>query len=107
MRQLIRSIVVAVGLSVGLSAWGAPLVKPGIEVLRESGFQALKGKRVGLITNPTGVDNALKSTIDILHEAPEVELVALFAPEHGVRGDVPAGEKVAGDVDKATGVKVH
>lgn len=107
MRQLIRSIVVAVGLSVGLSAWGAPLVKPGIEVLRESGFQALKGKRVGLITNPTGVDNALKSTIDILHEAPEVELVALFAPEHGVRGDVPAGEKVAGDVDKATGVKVY
>ena len=83
MRQLIRSIVVAVGLS----AWGAPLVKPGIEVLRESGFQALKGKRVGLITNPTGVDNALKSTIDILHEAPEVELVALFAPEHGVRGN--------------------
>ncbi len=60
MRQLIRSIVVAVGLSVGLSAWGAPLVKPGIEVLRESGFQALKGKRVGLITNPTGVHNALK-----------------------------------------------
>ena len=107
MRQLIRSIVVAVGLSVGLSAWGAPLVEPGMQVLRESGFQALKGKRVGLITNPTGVDNALKSTIDILHEAPEVELVALFAPEHGVRGDIPAGQKVAVAKDAVTGVKVH
>jgi len=82
-------------------------VKPGIEVLGDSGFAALKGKRVGLITNPTGVDNNLKSTIDILHESPDVNLVALFAPEHGVRGDVAAGEKVKGGKDAATGVKVH
>lgn len=82
-------------------------VKPGIEVLRERGFDVLRGKRVGLITNPTGVDNNLKSTIDILHESPEVNLVALFAPEHGVRGDIPAGQKVAAARDAATGVKVH
>ncbi len=82
-------------------------VKPGIEVLRDRGFDVLKGKRVGLITNPTGVDNNLKSTVDILHEAPEVELVALFAPEHGVRGDVPAGKKVTDARDAATGVKVY
>ena len=82
-------------------------VKPGIEVLRDGGFAQLKGKRVGLITNPTGVDRSLKSTVDILHEAPGVELTALFAPEHGVRGDVPAGEKVAQSVDKTTGVKVY
>ncbi len=82
-------------------------VKPGIEVLRERGFDALRGKRVGLITNPTGVDNNLKSTIDILHESPEVNLVALFAPEHGVRGDIPAGQKVAAARDAATGVKVY
>ena len=82
-------------------------VKPGIEVLRDSGFEVLRGKRVGLVTNPTGVDNNLKSTIDILHEAPEVSLVALFAPEHGVRGDVAAGETVSGGKDAATGVKVH
>ena len=77
-------------------------VKPGIEVLRERGFDALRGKRVGLITNPTGVDNNLKSTIDILHESPEVNLVALFAPEHGVRGDIPAGQKVAAARDAAS-----
>ncbi|MCD8388039.1 MAG: DUF1343 domain-containing protein [Bacteroidales bacterium] len=82
-------------------------VKPGIELLRDNDFAALKGKRVGLITNPTGVDNSLKSTIDILHEAPDVELVALFAPEHGVRGDVHAGDKVDNFVDPATGVPVY
>ena len=83
------------------------ITKPGIETLRDNGFKQLEGKRVGLITNPTGVDNNLKSTIDILHEAPNVELVALFGPEHGVRGDVHAGDKVGNSVDSATGVKVY
>mgnify|MGYP001036570541 CR=1 FL=1 len=83
------------------------ITKPGIETLRDNGFKQLEGKRVGLITNPTGVDNNLKSTIDILHEAPNVELVALFGPEHGVRGDVHAGDKVGNSVDAATGVKVY
>lgn len=82
-------------------------VKPGIEVLRDNGFESLKGKRVGLLTNPTGVDNNLKSTVDILHEADSITLVALFAPEHGVRGDVHAGDKVDNAVDPATGVPVY
>lgn len=82
-------------------------VKPGIEVLRDHDFEGLKGKRVGLITNPTGVDNKLKSTIDILAEAPGVELKALYSPEHGVRGDVHAGDKVDTYTDKATGVPVY
>ena len=69
-------------------------IKTGIEVLKEQNFKCLEGKRVGLITNPTGVDNAMKSTIDILHEAPNVNLVALYGPEHGVRGDVHAGDHV-------------
>lgn len=82
-------------------------VKPGIEVLRDGGFAQLQGKRVGLITNPTGVDNNLKSTIDILHEAPGVTLTGLYAPEHGVRGDVHAGDHVSNFVDPATGVTVY
>lgn len=106
---MIRKLITAIFLtaSVMLTASGAPKVKPGIEVLRENNFDILKGKRVGLITNPTGVDNNLRSTIDILHESPEVNLVALFAPEHGVRGDIPAGEKVGDTTDPATGVKVY
>lgn len=82
-------------------------VKPGIEVLRDEDFRPLKGKRVGLITNPTGTDNALRSTIDILAEAPGVRLTALFAPEHGVRGDHAAGAKVADGTDPKTGVTVY
>ena len=85
----------------------ASTVKPGIEVLRENGFAQLKGKRVGLVTNPSGVDRYLKSTIDILFQAPEVNLVALYGPEHGVRGDVYAGEKVDNSVDAATGLPVY
>lgn len=82
-------------------------VKPGIEVLAERGFEGLQGKRVGLVTNPSGVDHLLRTTIDILFEAPEVKLVALFAPEHGVRGDVYAGGKVEDYTDPATGLPVH
>lgn len=95
-------------LSLGVAALAATAwVKPGVEVLRDNGFQQLDGKKVGLITNPTGVDNNLKSTIDILHDAPNVELVALFAPEHGVRGDVHAGDEFENTVDPATGVQVY
>lgn len=82
-------------------------VIPGVEVLRNGGFAQLKGKRVALVTNPSGVDRNLVSTIDILFSAPEVELVALFGPEHGVRGDVYAGGKVSDSTDPLTGLPVH
>ncbi len=82
-------------------------VKPGVEVLRDRGFAGLSGKRVGLVTNPSGVDSQLNSTIDILYDAPQVELVALFAPEHGVRGDIYAGGKVESGRDSRTGLPVH
>lgn len=88
----------------------APLegqVRTGIEVLRERGFDVLQGKRIGLVTNPSGVDRELNSTVDILHNAEGVELVALFGPEHGVRGDSYAGDKVADGIDSATGLPVH
>lgn len=82
-------------------------VRPGIEVLRDGGFEGLQGKRVGLVTNPSGVDCDLRSTIDILTEAPGVNLVALYAPEHGVRGDIFAGGKVESGRDDHTGLPVH
>lgn len=82
-------------------------IKTGIEVLKDQKFKILDGKRVGLITNPTGVDNNMKSTIDILNEAPNVNLVALFAPEHGVRGDAHAGDHVDNVTDPKTGLPVY
>lgn len=101
MKKVLSLIILSAALTAGAQ------VKPGIEVLRDNGFASLQGKRVGLITNPTGVDNNLVSTVDILANAPGVKLVGLYAPEHGVRGDVHAGDKVDGSVDKATGVPVY
>ena len=85
----------------------AAKVQTGIEVLRADGFKLLEGKRVGLTTTPTGVDSNLKSTIDILWEAENVNLVALYGPEHGVRGNVHAGDVVDNEVDKKTGLKMY
>ncbi len=81
--------------------------KPGIEVLIESNFKILQGKRVGLITNPTGITSKFVSTVDILANTKDVNLVALFGPEHGVRGDVAAGGKVDTFIDSATGLPVY
>ena len=90
-----------------ISAFSYSQVKTGIEVLRERNFDVLQGKRVGLCTNPTGVDRNLVSTIDILHDAENVNLVALYGPEHGVRGNVHAGARVENEVDARTGLKMY
>ena len=82
-------------------------VYTGIDMLERYGFEELRGKRVGLVTNPSGVDRFLRSTIDILFEAPEVNLVALYGPEHGVRGDAYAGDHVASGKDPKTGLPVY
>lgn len=96
-------------LWLSLAAAMAQPVRTGIEVLRSSGFEALRGKRVGLITNPTGVDARLVSTVDVLDSASKagvLKLTALYAPEHGVRGNVAAGATVASEVDRRSGVRV-
>lgn len=103
-RSVISFILSILSLSVFASE---PVVKTGIEVLRDRGFDILIGKRVGLVTNPSGVDRYLNSTVDILYNAPGVKLVALYGPEHGVRGDVYAGGKVADTKDEATGLPVY
>ena len=100
------TIIVALLLLFTTNVNGAN-VKTGLEVLREEGFKVLEGKRVGLTTNPTGVDSQLKSTIDILWEAKNVNLVALYGPEHGVRGNVHAGDHVDNEVDPKTGLKMY
>ena len=102
MKKIISAIIIAFA-SLTINAQ----VVPGIEVLEQDGFRVLKGKRVGLVTNPSGVSRDLRSTIDILFDAPEVNLVALYGPEHGVRGDAYAGDHVEGGKDPKTGLPVH
>lgn len=82
-------------------------VMTGIDMLEQQAFKCLQGKRVGLITNPTGVNRHLVSTVDVLNNAPGVNLVALYGPEHGVRGDVHAGDKVDNIKDAKTGLPVY
>lgn len=83
----------------------APAVRNGIDVLVAQNFAPLRKRRIGLITNHTGVDAQRRATIDLLKEAPEVELKALFSPEHGIRGAVD--EKVTDSVDAKTGLPVY
>jgi len=101
--------VIAVSFFALQSAVAAPVVKLGVDVLLESDsayLSLVEGKRVGLITNQSGVDSALVPTVDRLARDSRVSLVRLFGPEHGIRGEVPAGEKVADDRDPQTGVRV-
>ncbi len=83
-----------------------PAVSPGIDVLLAKHLDLIRGKRVGLITNPSGVGRSLRSTIDLLREAPEVKLIALYGPEHGVRGNAQAGEFVPYFMDEKLGLPV-
>lgn len=82
-------------------------VRPGVEVAAAQPPAVLQGRRVGLITNHTGRDRGGTSTIDRLAAAPGVELVALFSPEHGIRGSVADGEKIASETDARTGLPIH
>jgi uncharacterized protein YbbC (DUF1343 family) len=86
---------------------GPGVVVPGIEVLLRDSLHLLQGKRVGLITNPSGRDRAGHSSIDLLYHAPGVRLTALFGPEHGLRGAAQAGVSVATTTDSATGIPIY
>ena len=70
------------------------ILKLGIDVFIEKHLDLVREKRVGLITNPTGVSSRLESSVDLFYRNPEINLVALYGPEHGVRGNAQAGEYV-------------
>jgi uncharacterized protein YbbC (DUF1343 family) len=80
-------------------------VRNGIDVLEKQNFAALRGSTVGLITNHTGRNRKGTSTIDLLFESDQIELVTLFSPEHGIRGELD--EKVGDSIDDRTGLTIH
>jgi uncharacterized protein YbbC (DUF1343 family) len=111
-------LLVLLGLSVGSSLGEKPPEPPspgalpelrevlnGIDVLKRDGFAQLRGMKVGLVTNHTGQDRERRPTIDLLHEAEEIELVALFSPEHGIRGDLDR-DGISDGKDAKTGLPV-
>jgi len=98
-------LICSLSLAAGVARADIKTVKPGIEVLLEKQSGLIVGKRVGLVTNRTGVDHRLCPTIDLVAGTPGVKLVALYGPEHGIRGGVQG--TVADSVDEKTGVPVH
>jgi uncharacterized protein YbbC (DUF1343 family) len=83
----------------------APAVRPGVEVFLEHPPALVQGRRLGLITNQSGIDRQGRSTIDLLRAVPNLTLVALYSPEHGIRG--VAESRVASTVDEKTGLPIH
>lgn len=104
LRRAVATLAAEAIVDAPAAAVGTRPVRAGIDVLSKGGFAPLKGKRVGLITNHTGRAGDGRSTIDVLHEAPNVKLVALFSPEHGIRGLVD--EKVGDSKDEKTGLPI-
>ena len=104
MNTLLKYAVVGTILTAGTFA--QPRVLTGIDVLKKNNFSSLTGKRVGLITNQTGIDAAGKSTVELLSRAKGVKLKAIFAPEHGISG-TDDRENIPNAVDKKFKVPVY
>jgi uncharacterized protein YbbC (DUF1343 family) len=111
MMMMFRFPLQRAALVLGLSmvfAWSARgAVSLGIDELEKSNFAALQGKRVGLVTNPSGADSHGRSAIDVLYHAPGVHLAKLFGPEHGIDGDVGAGHVYGDRRDRRTGLMAY
>ncbi len=105
-RKIVLSTILTIFLLGCFSQSSRSPVKLGLDVLMESKLNLLKGKRVGVITNQTGVDSKGTHVIDLLFGAAEVNLVAVFAPEHGIRGDVEGGYQIDNQKDAKTGVPI-
>jgi uncharacterized protein YbbC (DUF1343 family)/CubicO group peptidase (beta-lactamase class C family) len=82
-------------------------VLTGIDVLMRQRMDVLRGRKLGLVTNATGRDGEGRSTIDVLHAEPSWRLVALFSPEHGIRGDADAGQAIDSSTDQRTGLPIY
>ena len=104
-RILLISCALAI-IPAGAGIAQAP-VRPGIEVFLSDVPAALRGKRVGLITNQSAIDRSRTPVIDLIAAHKDVKLTALLAPEHGIRGTVAAGERIDDETDPKTGVRIY
>jgi len=101
------SVLIAFYLAVLTAAGQGPAdVLTGIDVIQKNDFKQLAGRRVGLITNHTGRNREGRSTVELLHNARNVKLIALFSPEHGFEGKLDIA-KIGDTKDQSTGLKVH
>ncbi len=104
---MIRNLLIVFSFLLVACSSDEPIILSGLDVLEQRDFEIIQGLNVGLITNATGINREFQSTIDILHASDKVSLKALFGPEHGVRGDYPAGVDVRTYRDEQTGLTVY
>ena len=105
--QISRISLAIIFLFSPLHAQKKPAIHTGLDIVVAGGFSEFKGQRVGIITNHTGIDREGRHIADLFKQAGGVELVALFGPEHGIRGQAEAGAKIATGIDSQTGVKAY
>src|ERR1051325_6775692 len=105
MQRLAAVLLAAAPACVPASGGGPAPVRPGVEVFVEHPPPVVRGKRLGLITNQSGIDRQRRSTIDLLRASTALTLVALYSPEHGIRGI--AETRVTSSVDEKTGLPIH
>lgn len=109
LRSSFQSLTLTVGLLLAFSWTARAAVSLGIDELEKSNFALLHGKRVGLVTNPSGADSKGRSAIDVLFRGQSAgfKLVKLFGPEHGINGQTGAGDPVSNSRDRKTGLPVY
>lgn len=108
MHRLVLASALLLTTACAAATGGTPAtVRPGLEVLLQDPPAVIRGKRVGFITNHTAIDRQRTSGIDLLHGADQFELVALYGPEHGIRGAAAPGEHIASGRDEKSGLPIH
>jgi len=106
--KLITLLMSVILMTLGITSTHAaakPKVVTGLDVMQRDDFAALKGKKVGLVTNHSGINIQGEHILDLMHASENVQLVGIFTPEHGIRGT--ADRHVDSDVDEATGLPIH
>ncbi|MEU0942140.1 DUF1343 domain-containing protein [Streptomyces canus] len=107
-RTLLAAATATASLTSAPPAQGAhPHRRTGFENLAASGYEHLRGERIGIVTNPTGVTRDVRHIVDVMHADPRVHLTAVFGPEHGFRGTAQAGGSEGRYDDPATGLPVY
>src|SRR5271170_1348652 len=109
LRSFFQASALAAGLLLVFTWTARGAVSLGIDELEKSNFAALQGKRIGLVTNPSGADSRGRSAIDILYKGQSAgfKLVKLFGPEHGIDGQTKAGDPVSNSRDRKTHLPVY
>ncbi len=106
-RADLKSLALAFFALTALGTVSEARVYSGLEVFIANYTDLVKGKRVGLVTNQTAVDFSRRHIVDVFRADKRINLVALFAPEHGIRGDIPAGKNFNDMRDAKTGLTVY